>query len=228
MDPRLADLLRQLLMGAILLALALVGYKFYKRHSDKNELIASMRTDVSEASFYRSLSEEEAKRTFLRGIARIERATKLGMEPEAFFDRVFDRKEKKSSGYDDDAGYPVREKLVRVTLLRGYQHARQLGLLEFLRDLESGEIPPIHPKPVIGTIIDPALSPGLEKAVPNLELRANRDTPNRELSDLEIAAARELIRDLADAKLIVEETAKRLLEHYAPKTTVTPEGGSGG
>lgn len=231
MDPRIADLLRHIATGAILLALALFGFKLYKRHTDKNDVVAAMRTDVSEAAFYRSLSEEDARRTFLRCIAHMDRAEKLGMEPGTFLDRVFDRKEKKTSGIDDDAGFPVREKLVRVTLLRAHQHARQLGLLdrpEHLKDLESGEIPPVDPKPVLGTIIDPKFSPGLEKAVPNLELRARPAAPDRELSDLEIAAARELIRDLADANLIVDETAKRLLGHYVAKPPVTPPSGSDG
>ncbi len=217
MDPRLADILRHTLVALILLTLALVGFKQYQRYSGKQRLIAGMRTDISDASFYRSLSAEEARRTFLRSIARIERASKLGLEPPVFFDIVFDRKDRNKLALGDDTGYPTREKLVRTSLQRAHQHARQLGLLdrsEHLYDLEAGEIPPIEPKPVIGTLIDPALSSGLEKVIPNLELRAAPKGPDYKPTDLETAAARELIRDLSDANLIEPAAAKRLLEHY--------------
>ncbi len=217
MDPRLADILRHTLVALILLTLALVGFKQYKRYSDKQRLVAGMRTDISDASFYRSLSAEETRRTFLRSIARIERAAKLGLEPPVFFDIVFDRKDHNKLALGDDTGYPTREKLVRTSLQRAHQHARQLGLLdrpEHLYDLEAGEIPPIESKPVIGTLIDPALSPGLEKVVPNLELRAAPRGPDHKPTDLETAAARELIRDLSDANLIEAGAAQRLLEHY--------------
>lgn len=217
MDPRLADILRHAVVVIILLVLALIGFKQYQRHAEKRRLVAEMRTDISDASFYRSLSAEEARRTFLRSIARIDRAARLGLEPPVFFDRVFDRKERNKIAISEDSGYPTREKLVRTSLQRAHQHARQLGLLdreEYLQDLEQGEIPPVEPKPVIGALIDPALSPGLEKVVPNFELRPAPKGPDYKPTDLEIAAARELIRDLADANLIEDAAAKRLLEHY--------------
>ena len=55
-----------------------------------------MRTLVSEAAFYRSLTEDDARAVLLKGVAKIEEARTLGMEPAAYFDRVF-KKEKSNN-----------------------------------------------------------------------------------------------------------------------------------
>lgn len=225
MDPRLADLLRNLLMVIILVVVGLFGFKQYRRHADRSALVSQMQTDVGDPAFYHAFRQEEAQATLLRCIGRIHRANRLGMEPGVFFDRVFDRTQTKASSEEEDA-YPSKEKLVRDTLERAYQHATQLGLLEdktSLQDLEAGEMPSVTPKPVIGTIIDPSLSPGLEKIVPNLDLRPANLNRSETPTDLEIAAVRKLAQQLSDARVIDDAASRRILAAYdAAKTPPKP------
>ena len=64
--------------------------------------------------------------------------------------------------------------------------------------------------PMIATLIDPAISPGIDKVIANLEIRP----PQTEIhapTDIEIAAAKQLTRDLADAKIIEEPVRDKII-----------------
>ena len=76
-------------------------------------------------------------------------------------------------------------------------------------------------KPEIATLIDPAVSPGIDKVIANLEIRpphAESSIP----SDVEIAAAKQLARDLADAKVIEEPVRDRIIGKLAPPPAKAP------
>jgi hypothetical protein len=220
MDPRVAAILKWALLGVI----ALFGFtqisKYRKTSSRKESLAAEMRTLVSEASFYRAVGEEDARATFLRGIAVLNDAKSLGLEPGDFFDLVFKAEEKeKDGGLAEFEDYPSREKLARETMTRGYQHATQLGLLagpDEIEKLKEGKLPDVSPKAQIIRVIDPAVSPGLEKVVPNLELR-RADAAEAPPTDVEIAAARNLAADLYGAQIIDREAEQRITLHFRPK-----------
>lgn len=216
MDPRVVTTLK---LAAFALV-ALIGFsyvsKLYKRHHRKEALATEMRTLVSDPSFYRSPTAESAHSVLLRGIAVIDRAKSSGLEPSAFFDKVFRRDTPKQKIDDEFEEYPAREKLARDTMLRAYQHAEQLGLLsrpEYREALAKGAMPDAVPRPRIACIIDPAVSPGIEKIVPNLELRLQTAaTPSP--TDLEIAAAKSLASDLYSARVIEHDAESRISEHY--------------
>ncbi len=219
MDPRAATLLKWAIF--LVIAVFAVGYgsKHYKKHARKEALVAEMRTAVSEASFYRSITEEGARGVLLSGVAKIEEAKTLGLEPSAYFDRVFKHESGKKIDGDEFHDYPAREKLARETLLRAHQHAIELGLLatpENRKSMAAGEMPEVEAKPVIACIIDTTISPGIEKVVPNLELRpsAAKTGPR---TDLEIAAGRNLAGDLYSAQIIDREAEARISEHFRPK-----------
>lgn len=219
MDPRVATLLKWAIFCIIAVFAFGYGSKHYKKYSRKAALVTEMRTAVSEASFYRSITEEGARGVLLSGIARIEEAKTLGLEPSAYFDRVFKHEDGKKIEGDEFHDYPVREKLARETLLRAHQHAVELGLLatpDTRKAMAAGRMPEVEAKPAIACIIDPAISPGIEKVVPNLELRPDKPKTGPP-TDIEIAAGRNLAGDLYSAQIIDKEAESRISEHFRPK-----------
>ena len=219
MDPRVATLLKWAIFGMFAIFAFGYGSKAYKKHARKDVLVAELRTAVSEASFYRSISEESARSVLLGSVAKIEEAKTLGLEPSAYFDRVFKRDDGKKTDGDEFADYPAREKLARETLLRAHQHAVELGLLatpDARKEMAAGKMPEVESKPVIACIIEPSISPGLEKVVPNLELRSGKAKTGPP-TDIEIAAARNLAGDLYSAQIIDKEAEARISEHFRPR-----------
>lgn len=218
MDPRVATVLKVAVFAVIALVVFSFSSKHYRKFKRKAVLVDEMRTLVSEASFYRSLTEADARGALLKGIAKIEESKSLGVEPSAYFDLVFKREKGGDDPTDEFEDHPSREKLARETLLRAHQHAVQLKLLETAEsrlELADGRIPNVSPKPVIACVIEPSISPGLEKVVPNLELKPG-DAKKEAPTDLEIAAARNLASDLLSAQIIDRETEKRITEHFRP------------
>jgi len=220
MDPRVVTTLKLAAFIFFALFAFAFGTKHYKRWARQDELATEMRSLVSDASFYRSPTAETAHGALFRGIAMIDEAKSLGLEPSAYFDRVFNRETDKKRVDDEFEEYPAREKLARETLLRAYQHAAHFALLENPEDREilaSGRMPDVVPKPVVGCIIDPALSPGIEKIVPNLALKAAG--PAATPTDLDIAAAKNLASDLYSARVIDYDLEKKVADSYRPKVT---------
>lgn len=216
MDTRLTDALRYSVIVIVLLLAFLFGYKHYKRYERRNQIVAELQSATSDASFYRQFKRQDAEATLLECIGLVEQARLLGLPTNELFDRVFQHKEKNEYQVDRYDSFPIRETLVRETLTAGHQAAKQLGLLEAasLRDLGEGRIPStLGERPRIATLIDPSVSPGIEKIVPNLELRPASDE-NQPPSAIEIAAARRLTRDLASAGLIETNVELNILAHY--------------
>ena len=219
MDSRASSILKRALYGLVALLAFVYGSKYHKRESRKDAIVAEMRTLVSEASFYRAVSEKDARTTFLRGIALLHEAKRLGMEPAAVFNGVFENKDAKTADEGEFEDYPTREKLARESLTRAYQHAGQLGLLagpEEVAALAQGELPQTATRSAIICVIDPAIAPGLEKVVPNFELRPF-DNKNAAPSETDIAAARKLATDLASSQIIDRETEAKINQHFRPK-----------
>jgi hypothetical protein len=219
MDPRVAQILKLAVFGALALVAFGIGSKHYKRHARKTELLSEIRTLVSEASFYRSLGADQARATLLRGAALLDEAKSLGLEPSACLDLVFQREPGPEASFDEFADFPIREKMARETLLRTYQHATQLNLFDApdaRAALAAGSLPEISPKPTIVTLIDPAISPGLEKVVPNLELRP-AGAAAETATDIGIAAALNLAADLCSARIIDHEAEQRIRHHFRPQ-----------
>jgi hypothetical protein len=219
MDPRVASILK----WALYLLVAFMSFiyisRYHKRETRKEEIVSDMRGLVSEASFYRAMTEKDARTTFLRGIALLEDAKQLGMDQAAVFNGVFDPEDKAKDTSDEFENYPSREKLARETLTRAYEHAKQLGLLagkEEVAALRQGELPSTPVRTAIICVIDPAVSPGLEKVVPNFEFRPF-DNKNATLNDTDIAAARNLASDLATSQIIDRETERKIHQHLRPK-----------
>ncbi len=218
MDLRVRDVLRLLFVIIALLVGGSVAMKQYRIYQQKAELVELVRELTSEASFYRQFDRAGAEKVLLRSVAAVEDARQLGLPPKELFDRVYEREEKDRYDYRSADHYPVAEQLVRRTLDHAHRAADDLGILksQHLKDLRDGAMPRTSAgKPVILPLVDPDISAGLEKIVPNLEIHPpGTDPAKRRLDAIEIAAARELARDLADADLIEESVSDRILERY--------------
>jgi len=218
MDPKVIDTLRYVAMLAVFLIFGLVGFKFYSKHNARKAEVTAIRDGASDTNFYHALREEDAKATFLRCIGHLEKAHQLGVEPSELFADVFSRKKKDDFGAEDHSdGYPVAQKLVEETITTGWHNATQMGLFEeadAVKSLIAGEMPAMRKPPVIDHIVDPALSPGLEKVVPNLQLLPEPKKAGAVATDIELNSARQLIRDLADAGVIDHNAQKRILDAF--------------
>ncbi|MEP4079662.1 hypothetical protein [Haloferula sp.] len=221
MDPRIIDILRYSGLLIILLVVFLFGQKHYRRHVEKKEIVAELQSNTSDSSFYRQFEADEAHATLLKSIALIHQANELGLPPVDLFDRVFQYDKTEGFGESHSTNYPVKEALVRNALTSAYESAKRLEMLDSgsISDLEDGRIPiTLSGSPVLLPLIDPKLSPGLEKIIPNLELLpGDRAGKERQLTAIETASARRLAKDLADAGLIEDAIADRIVDHYSTK-----------
>jgi hypothetical protein len=217
MDPKVIDTLRHVFTLAVILTLGIIGYKFYKKTEARKHEVVAMRGEITDTNFYHGLRDSDAKATLLRCIGHLQRAHQLGIEPGELFDSVFDRK-KSSDLIDEHAdGYPTAQKLVQATITTAWQHAGQLHMFDepdALNALLSGEMPVMNPAPVIDFIIDPALSPGIERVVPNLQLLLESKKPGAIPTDIEVNATRQLVFDLTDAGVIDHNAQKRIIDDY--------------
>lgn len=224
MEIRVRDVLRLLFVGIALLVGVLVALKQYRIYRDKGDLVIEVRELTSEASFYRQFDAAGAESVLLRSVAAVEDARALGLPPTELFDRVYERKKKDRFDYRSDMQYPVREQLVRRTLDHAHRAADDLGLLSsrYLKSLRDGKMPRTDAgRPAVIPLIDPVISAGFEKIVPNLEIHPPETDPRRELNAIQTAAARQLARDLERAKLIEDSVSDLILERY--KTEVPEE-----
>jgi hypothetical protein len=220
MDPRVANILKWAVYGLLAFVTFIYVSRYRQRETRKDQIVSDMRGLVSEASFFRAMTEKDARTTFLRGISLLYDAKQLGLESSDVFNRVFETKEKdKNSGGDEFNDYPSREKLARETFTRAYQHAGQLGLIaspQEVAELRQGELPNTPTRSAIICVIDPAIAPGLEKVVANFELRPF-DNKNAAPTETDIAAARNLANDLVSSQIIDRETETKIQQHFRPK-----------
>ena len=218
MDSRIIDILRySFLVIALLIGLVFVN-KYYRQHVAKKEIVAELQSITTDSSFYRQFEASEAHATLLRSVALIQQANDLGLSQTELFDRVFQHDKMDDFGGTPSMDYPIKEKLARNTLTSAYESAKRLQMLDVaaLRDLKDGRMPlTLEGTPVILPLIDPELSPGLEKVLPNLEiLPSDHASSDRHLTAIETAAARRLADDLASSGLIENTVAERIVEHY--------------
>ena len=126
---------------------------------------------------------------------------------------------------EDEEGPPIKESIIRRCLRANYENFLKLGYtpdFHTLQGMKTGELPPVRTGPSvgsraeIGTISDAALSPGLDRVVANLEIRPPRKSGSA-MNDVEIAAAKQLAKDLSDAGVIETAAADRIIESLTPK-----------
>lgn len=221
--PSISDILRYAVLLIIVVVVGLFAMSFLRKRREHRALVADMRSIVSDSSYYQQFYADDAQKTLLRAMYLLHQAEQKGRDPSEFLnevlgvagDSLLDR-----SGDKPDS-LSRTEALADSTLRANYENCRKLGLLDDAKSLETlakGVPPTITIGPAAGEraavhpIIDPSLSPGIEKVLANLQIGPPRDD-SQPLGDVEIAAARRLARALQSAGIIDPAAQKRIEAH---------------
>ena len=215
---------RYILTRAIFLITAafviLYGISLTKKMQRKSAISAELKSIASNSSYFHQFYAEDAQKTLVRAVALIAEANELGTPPDKSIDRALGIEPAYFKPAEKPEELQPREKIIRSSLANNYENFRKLGYqpdFQTLSTMKEGTLPPIPSgpeagkQPVIATLIPQAASPGIEKVIANLEIRP----PSRENSpptDLQIAAAKELINDMVEARLIEESVRSRITD----------------
>lgn len=220
-SPTARYIITRAILAICLLVALMIGINFYKKRQRQSLIASELRTITSDGSYFQQFYAEEASKSLLRAIALIGEARRLGVTPEQSIDRAIGLKEGGAFASDTvrDEITP-RQQVVRHSLQTNWTSFLKLGYdtdFATLQTFREGRIPPIPTGPEagkpaeIGTIIDPALSPGLEKVIANLELRPARPA-NHQPTDIEIAAAKKFANDLVLAGILEQQMKDKIIE----------------
>ena len=233
MEPQhIRYILTRAVTAILLIVAVLYGIGMLKKKQRKDAIISDLKSVCSDSSFFGQFHAEDARKTLVRGVGLIAEAKQLGLEPDKAIDGGLGIKEKYFAVDEDKTGPPIREGIIRSCLRSNYENFLKLGYtLDYhtLQGMKAGELPPVRTGPSagsraeIGTIIDAALSPGLDRVIANLEIRPHRK-PDLPMTDVEIARAKQLAKNLSEAGVIEAAAAQRITESLTPKLPVeTPK-----
>ena len=198
----------------------LYGISLTKKIQRKSAIFAELRSITSDSSYFHQFYAEDAQKSLVRAVALIAEANQLGTSPDKAIDRALGIDPAYFKPAEKPEEVQPREKIIRTSLANNYQNFLKLGYqpdFQTLTTMKEGTLPQIPngpeagKKPVIATLIPQAASPGIEKVIANLEIRP----PGREtnpLTDLQIAAAKELVNDMVEAHLIEESVQLRITQ----------------
>lgn len=212
---------RAVFLIAVLVAV-LFSFSFYKKKQRQSAIIAELKSLSSDSSFFQQFFAEDAQKSLVRAIALIAEANQLGVPPETAIDRSVGIEAKSFFSEEKREDPTPRSELIRSSLRSNYENFLKLGYTPDFHTLESmkgGSLPPIPSgpgagkRPVIGTIIDPSLSPGIDKVMANLEIRPPQ-AESRAPSDVEVSSAKRLASELAEARIIEESVRDRILKSF--------------
>lgn len=202
-----------------LLVVFLMAFGFVKKEQRRRAIYTELESIASDSSFFKQFYAADARRTLARAVGLIAEATTLGVDSGTSIDRALGIKPRFFKNEAEHIEPGARERIIRSTLRGNYENLLKLGYTPDFRTLDAlknGDLPPIPAgpqrgrKPVIATLIPPAISPGMDKVLANLEIRPP-DTTDGKPTDIEIAAAKQLARDLADANVIEGPVRDRIL-----------------
>jgi hypothetical protein len=226
---------RYILTRAIFLIAAifaiLSGFNFVKKKQRQTAIIAELKSISSDSSFFKQFYPVDAQKALVRAVALIAEANQLGIPPEKAIDRGLGIEEVFFDSNTNPYEPTPREKIIRSSLGSNYENFLKLGFkadFHTLGAMREGKLPvlpdgPLAGKnPMIANLIDPSISPGIDKVIANLEIRPPQ-TEAHVPTDIEIAAAKQLARDLADAKIIEEPARDRILEKLAAPPVKAPQ-----
>lgn len=213
-----------------LVVVVLYGISFFKRYQRHANIVAELKLISSDSSFFKQFYPEDARKSLIRAVALVAEANELGKAPDDTIDRALGVEKKYFNTDGDNAEPPPREKLIRQSLRSNYENFLKIGYkpdFHTLAAMKEGALPglPSGPdtgkKAVIANIIDPALSPGIDTVIANLEIRPPQ-LENRARTDVEAALAKQLVRDLAYAQVIEESVSERILENLSNPPPASP------
>lgn len=215
---------RYILTRAAFLIAAIVallyGMKFVKKWQRQAAIITELRSLSSDSSFFHQFYAEDAQKSLIRAIGLIAEAKELGTPPEIAIKKSQGIDSKLFASDEDRDEQPLKVQIVMASLRANYENFLKLGYkadVLTLQEMKTGKLPAIPSgpeagkRPIVATLIDSSISPGIEKVIANLEIRppqADKHVP----TDIEIAAAKRLATDLADARFIEEPVRDKILK----------------
>ena len=215
---------RYILTRAAFLIAAIVallyGMKFVKKWQRQAAIISELRSLSSDSSFFHQFYAEEAQKALIRAIGLIAEADTLGIPPETAIKKSQGIDSKLFASDEDHEEQPLKVQIVTSSLRGNYENFRKLGYKSdvlTLEEMKTGKLPAIPSgpetgkRPIVATLIDSSIAPGIEKVMANLEIRPPQ-ADKHVLTDIEIAAAKRLANDLADAKFIEEPVRDKILK----------------
>ena len=127
------DLIRHIVIGVIVVALAIVGLKVWNKHKLEKQIVSELRDLAHPTTSFESAYEADATSSLFKSMALLHKTKdKLNKEPNEILREVF-------HGSDDGALFGKMESgsnaspdpqagVIGKGLLRNYQHCRTLGI----------------------------------------------------------------------------------------------------
>ena len=228
--------LRYILVRAISIILVIVAILyvvgFIKKKNRRDAIVTELREISSESSYFSQFSAEDAEKSLIQAVGLVAEAKNAGMDPEDAIKRSLGIKKKYFQMEDDKEGPNIRQSIIINSLRSNYENFLKFGYeadFHTLETMEDGILPPVRKgsragkKPGIDYIIDPELSPGIEKVMANLLIQPSQ-SDKKELTDVEIAIAKNLLGKLAKADVIDKVAEKRILDELARQASGLEEG----
>jgi hypothetical protein len=214
----------------ILLVVGLTASSYYKKNRRQAAIIEELQAISSDSSFYQQFYATDARKSLLKAVGLIAEANTLGITPETAIRRGLGLKQGMFDHEVVREDLPIRAQLIRDCLRANYASFRKLGYqpdTATLSALKAGELPQIPSgphagaRPVVASLIDPQIAPGLDKVIANLEIRPPPEEDVKP-NDIEIAAAKRLARELEDAGIIEETACDRILKQLSGQPVPDP------
>jgi hypothetical protein len=202
-----------------LLVVVLFAFSYVKKYQRRNAIVADLQSITSDSSFFQQFYEADARKSLIRAIGLIAEANTLGMSPDKAIDRGMGIEAKFFENEMEEYDIPAREKIIRASLRGNYENFLKLGYqadFHTIAAMKNGELPPLPSGPQmgrkaeIGHLISPTISPGMEKVIANLEIRPPLSEDEKP-TVIQIAAAKQLARDLSDARIIEEPIRDQII-----------------
>lgn len=226
----LGDILRYAFLTLIFLILLVFGMKWWGKHKTQKEIVTELRALTSASSSFEQFNAEDTRKTLFRCLYQLHLAEKkVNLAPDATLNKVF-KTPKEGGGLMSNSGStrrPLRdygEELTRDSLLHNYEKSNRLGVFGDsvgLEALKKGEAPQIKTGESAGRwlevsfIIDPKVSPGIEKIVPNLVVGPPvKDRHKIRPTEFDIAQAKRLAAALSNANRLERKALDRIVKYY--------------
>lgn len=203
----------------VLIIAVIFGYGFVKKRQRINAITSGLQSITSDSSFFKQFYAQDARKSLVRAIGLIAEANAMGVDPEITINRGLGIKEK-FYATDSDFKDPVpRETVIRTCLRSNYENFLKLGYKtdpQTIASLKEGSLPAIPSgphagnPPEIANLINPAICTDMDKMIANLEIRPPQND-NNQLTDTQVAAAKQLAHDLTNAGIIEESVCNRIL-----------------
>ncbi len=232
-----SEYIKQGVFLAVIIGLCLFGIKSCRKHQQKRQVVVELSSHASESAAFEQFYQENARENLFKSMHQIHLGVELGLTPEEVLDKVM-RVGADLFSPDDRDELPIRKVLIRDALLSNYDNCVKLGVFSDASNIDplsKGDFPIISKGPakgehaIIQFIIPSSVLPGVDKLLPNLVISpptSEGEKPKTRINNFEIARAKKLAQQLADAALIERDAYKKIVTFYnqvaPPEPTLMP------